>query len=222
MATKNQKSPDTSDKKSKKKATNKPDKNYSLIRAIRKSPQYRNNVIRRDITSRKYIRENCTVTGPGKIVPGQLVSFNYFTPKTEKELEYYDARPVTIFFGVVKTEDGPRILGFNIHYYPPRIRYQVLDRIMEIWKPMYMKVWEQGLTADLSYFDYRWLLQQLENAGLEFGVRMYIPGLTGAVRVIPPKDWEKAVFTEGDFRKKTRELILKYWADYINKKRNKQ
>lgn len=199
-----------------KKKTTKPNKNYSLIREIRQDDLYKSNVSRRDSVARKIIEEECNVTGPKDAIPGQLISFNYFEPKWKEELEYYDAKPVTIFFGVFNTKDGQRIMGFNIHYYPPRIRFQIMDRIMEIWKPMYMKVWDEGLKGDLSHFDYKWLQMQLEKAGLGFGVRMYIPSLTGSIKVIPPRLWKKAVFTEGVFKKKTRELILDYWKKFRN------
>ena len=195
----------------------KPNKNYSLIREIRKDNLYKSNVGRRNIKARQEINEQCEISGPSKVMPGQLISFNYLQPKTMEELEYYDAMPVTIFFGVFNTDQGQRIMGFNIHYYPPRIRFQIMDRIFEIWKPMYLKVWENGLKGDLTHFDYKWLQMQLENAGLGFGVRMYIPNLTGAIRVVPPKLWVKAVFTEGVFKKKTRDAILKYWAQYRKK-----
>lgn len=206
--------------KKEKKKSDKPDKNYSLIRAIRNEPEYKHNVRQRDTAIRKHIMKECKVSGPGDVMPGQLISFNYFTPKTAEELEYYDAMPVTIFFGVFNTKQGQRIMGFNIHYYPPRIRYQIMDRIMEIWKPMYLKVWEKGISSSLAHFDYQWLQMQLEDAGLGFGVRMYIPELTALIRVIPPKDWSKAVFTEGMFKKKTREAILNYWRDFIKKRRS--
>lgn len=193
--------------------TSKPDKNYHLIDAIRKHKDYKSNVGRRDKNARKIMNE-FKVTGPNDAIPGQLISFNYMQPKYMEELEYYDARPVTIFFGRIKTKNGLRIMGFNIHYYPPRIRFKIMDRIMEIWKPMYFKCWETGLINDLSHFDYQWLQEQLDKAGLGFGVRMYIPNLTGSIRVIPPKNWVDAVFSEGVFRKKTRFLILQYWKKF--------
>ena len=201
----------------KKKKGSKPDKNYSLIREIRKDNLYKSNIGRRDSTARKIINEECEVSGPNDAIPGQLISFNYLQPKYAEDLEYYDAMPVTIFFGIVNTKEGQRILGFNIHYYPPRIRFQILDRIMEIWKPMYMKAWEEGLDKNLTHFNYIWLQSQLESAGLGFGVRMYIPALTGSIRVIPPKLWTKAVFTEGVFKKRTRAAILNYWRNFQKK-----
>lgn len=202
-----------------KSTSSKPSKNYSLIREIRSDKLYKDNVRRRNKVSRDVINE-IEITGPKDVMPGQLISFNYLNPKTREELEYYDARPVTIFFGEFNTEQGRRIIGFNIHYYPPRIRFQVMDRIMEIWKPMYLKCWDNGLKGDLSHFDYTWLMQQLDNVGLGFGVRMYIPNLTGAIRVIPPKLWSKAVFSEGEFKKSTREAILRYWENFRKKHQN--
>lgn len=195
----------------------KPGRNFSLINAIRQEKDYKNNVQVRDKHARAYISEHCHVTGPSDVRPGQLVSFNYFQPKTEEQLKYYDAKPVTIFFGVFNTKEGKRIMGFNIHYYPPRIRFQILNRIMDIWKPMYLKAWEGGLKSDMQHFDYVWLQQQLEHAGLGFGVRMYIPSLAGEFRVIPPSGWSKAVFTEGAFKKETRSAILQYWANFRKK-----
>ena len=194
-----------------------PNKNYSLIRDIRLEKEYKSNVKRRDTDIRKMLTNECAVTGPKDIMPGQLVSFNYLSPKLKKELEYYDAMPVTIFFGVFNTDEGRRVIGFNIHYYPPRIRYQIMDRIMEIWKPMYLKTWNDGISEDLKFFNYNWLMEQLDKVGLSFGVRMYIPSLIAQVRVVPPKLWSKAVFTEGVFKKKTRDAILNYWKNFAQK-----
>lgn len=137
---------------------------------------------------------------------------NYFEPKTEEQLEYYDAMPCTIFFGRVKNKKGePRVLGFNIHYYPPRIRFQILTRIMSIFEPFYRKMWDKTSPQDLSYFDYNMLLWQLQKAKLDFGVRMYIPDLIGKCYLVQPQYWSKAVLTEGKFKKRTRAAILNYW-----------
>jgi hypothetical protein len=195
----------------------KPDRNYSLIKAIRQEKEYKHNVLQRDVAVRKFLISECKVTSPQDAIPGQLISFNYLKPKYKDELEYYDAMPMTIFFGVFKSKEGRRVLGFNLHYYPPRIRYRIMDRILEIWKPMYFKVWNEGLKKDLNHFDYVWLTEQLEKIGLSFGVRMYIPELIAQIRVVPPKFWSKAVFTEGVFKKKTRQMILNYWKKFTLK-----
>lgn len=200
-------------KQDKKKKKEKPPKDFNLIKAIREESLYKNNVIRRDKQVRKYVDENLDVKGNPSVLPGQLVMFDYFEPATKEDLEYYDAMPCTIFFGIANTKNGKRVIGFNIHYYPPRIRYQVMNRIFEIFKPLYLKTWNDPLSEEMSYFNYKMLIQQLQKAKLDFGIRMYIPKLMASVTPIPVKDWSKAVFTEGRFKKQTREAILNYWKN---------
>lgn len=206
--------------------TPKPPKDYQLIKAIRGKKQkniegepalYKANVVRRDTNVRKFVDANVEQTNSHPIFPGQLVMFNYFQPKTEEQLEYYDAMPCTIFFGNIKTKEGPRVIGFNIHYYPPRIRYQVLDRIFEIFKPLYLESWDEPLQSEMSDFNYKMLMRQLQKAKLDFGIRLYIPQLMHKIEPIPPKFWQKAVFTEGRFKKRTREQILNFWKQRLGK-----
>lgn len=206
-------------------------KDYQLIKAIRGKKQgniegeaalYRANVSRRDARVRKYVDENLSIKTNKSAIPGQLIMFNYFEPKTKDELEYYDAMPCTIFFGTFKSKDGLRVIGFNIHYYPPKIRYELMDRIFDIYKPIYLKNWENPLKTELSFFDYKMLMYQLEKLQLDFGVRQYIPELMHKVIPIPSKDWQKAVFTEGRFKKRTRTQILKYWQKRFDANTNKK
>lgn len=209
-----------------KQKTQKPPKDYQLIKAIRGKKQkniegepalYKANVVRRDTNVRKFVDANVEQTNSRPIFPGQLVMFNYFQPKTEEQLEYYDAMPCTIFFGNIKTKEGPRVIGFNIHYYPPKIRYQVLDRIFEIFKPLYLESWDKPLQSEMSDFNYKMLMRQLQKAKLDFGIRLYIPQLMHKIEPIPPKFWQKAVFTEGRFKKRTREQILNFWRQRLEK-----
>ena len=204
------------------KKTPKPPKDFQLIKAIRGQKQknthgepvlYKANVIRRDALARKFIDENVQTTNTKPIFPGQLVMFNYFQPKTKEQLKYYDAMPCTIFFGIKKTDEGVRVIGFNIHYYPPKIRFQIMDRIFDIFKPLYLESWDKSLGSEMSDFNYKMLMRQLQKAKLDFGIRMYIPELIHKIMPIPPKYWQKAVFTEGKFKKQTRLQILNYWKD---------
>lgn len=197
----------------KEKTSNKAPKNFDMLKAIRGEKIYKDNIKRRDKVSRKFVSENYDVLGKDTIFPGQLIMFNYFEPKTKEELKYYDAMPCTIFFGVIKTKDGPRVIGFNIHYYPPRIRYRLLNRIYEIFKPDYSKNFNSPLSKEISHFNYKLLIDQLQKAKLDFGIRMYIPKLMGNITPIPTSGWQKAVFSEGHFRKETREQILNYWKN---------
>ena len=196
-----------------KRVSNKAPKNFDMLKAIREEKIYKSNVQRRDKVARQFVDENYDIKGKPAILPGQLIMFNYFEPKTKEELQYYDAMPCTIFFGIVNTKNGKRVIGFNIHYYPPRIRYQLMNRIFEIFKPMYEKQFNEPLKEEMSYFNYKMLISQLQKAKLDFGIREYIPQLMAKIIPIPVSGWQKAVFTEGHFRKETREQILNYWKN---------
>ena len=212
-------------KKKSSKASNKAPKDFDMLEAIRSEKDYKSNVKRRDINSRKYVDENLEVKGRTSVLPGQLIMFDYFEPATKDKLEYYDAMPCTIFFGIVNTKNGKRVIGFNIHYYPPRIRFQLMTRIYEIFKPIYSKQFNTPLKEEMSYFNYKMLIDQLQKAKLDFGIREYIPMLMARVTPIPVSSWPKAVLTEGHFKKETREQILSYWknkASGIDKPKKKK
>lgn len=196
-----------------KRAANKAPKDFDMLKAIREEKLYKANVQRRDVSARQFVEENYDIKGKPSILPGQLIMFNYFEPATKDKLEYYDAMPCTIFFGIVNTKNGKRVIGFNIHYYPPRIRYQLMNRIYEIFKPIYSKQFNEPLSEEMSYFNYKMLVSQLQKAKLDFGIREYIPQLMAKIVPIPVSGWSKAVFTEGHFRKETREQILNYWKN---------
>lgn len=205
--------PKRSNTVSARRAANKAPKDFDMLKAIRAEKDYKSNVLRRDKNSRKFIDENLAVEGKKSILPGQLIMFNYFEPATKDKLEYYDAMPCTIFFGIVNTKNGKRVIGFNIHYYPPRIRFQLMNRIYEIFKPIYAKNFSEPLTSEMDYFNYKMLISQLQKAKLDFGIREYIPNLMASVTPIPVANWPKAVLTEGHFKKETREQILNYWKN---------
>ena len=196
-----------------KRKANKAPKDFDMLKAIRAEKDYKSNIKRRDINSRKFIDENYDVKGKPAILPGQLIMFSYLEPATKEQLEYYDAMPCTIFFGIVKTKNGPRVIGFNIHYYPPRIRFQLMNRIYEIFKPEYSKHFNTPLSEEMSYFNYKMLISQLQKAKLDFGIREYIPNLMASIVPVPVSAWPKAVLTEGHFRKETRQQILNYWKN---------
>ena len=179
---------------------------FRLTEAVKKDPLYR--ASGRDAKARDLIDKEVKQAGKGDIVPGQLILFKYLNPKTKEELEYYDASPCTIFFGVFNSSQGRRVLGFNIHYFPPTIRYIIMDHIYEIYKPVYTKYFKTGLNSELDGFDYQYITHQLDKQNLSFAVRMYDPALIGDVRTIPPQLWAKAIFTEGWFKKDTRAHIM--------------
>lgn len=198
------------------------DVKYKLINDIKDSPLY--GKMNKDEIARKWLEANCKGVGKNSILQGQLIMFNYFEPATKEELEYYDAMPCTIFFNVVNTEKGKRVLGFNIHYYPPKMRYQIMNKIFETYRGLYVKYFSEPNKTAMDAFDYKILIQELNRANLGFGVRMYIPSLIGNPLIVPANKWQVAVFTEGHFKKKTRTQIMAFWSRWTqgNKKNTPQ
>ena len=189
---------------------------YEFIKDVRSTNLYKSNISSRNSRSRKLLENSLSMKGEKSAIPGQLIMFNYFTPKTKDELQYYDAKPVTIFFGHFKNKKGePRVIGFNIHYYPPKMRFKILARVIEIFRPFY-EMWQTPLKKEIPFISYGMLMSQLTKAKLDFGVRMYDPGLMGAITPIPAVDWNYAVFTEGEFKKSTRMAIMNYWKNWKN------
>lgn len=194
---------------------NKMPQRYDFLKEVRQSKLYKSNIGRRNKKARQILESNCEQIKRNRLVSGNLYMMKYIYPKTEEELEYWDTQPCSIVFGKFKTQEGEwRILTFALHYYPPRMRFQILNRVLEIYKGIYKNHWDEGLLRSMSAIDYKTLVDQLKKAKLTFGVREYIPKLISECYLVPPKYWAVAVFTEGNFRKKSRDAILNYWANW--------
>lgn len=155
-------------------------------------------------------------TKPRRIVPGNLCLFHYFEPKTKEQLEYYDAEPLTIFFGIANTSQGKRVVGLNLHYYPPSSRKTIMTKILEIYGGLFNS-FKRPNRSSIQNFNWKALNSQIINQGLAFGIRMYIPSLIYQVAQIPIESWPTAFYTEGAFKKKSRAAIMKYWKTFRNK-----
>lgn len=198
-----------------------------FLKKVRSEKLYKNNVKDRDTRIRKkYIGEQLETIKKNAVklaLPGQMISFNYLEPILKEELEYYDAMPVTLFFDII-TVDIPgrgrqkRVLGFNIHYYPPKYRFQIIGKIYELFQKYYDKNPEKPMDRKIPGFDYKKILGPLQRYGLAFGVRMYDPKLITELKVIPNDGWSKVVLTEGVFKKKTRDAILLKWKNFKDTK----
>lgn len=188
---------------------------YNLLKEIRADKLHKANIVRRDMVSRSIIENDCDLGNKRDAYIGQLCYFDYFEPKYQKSLEYYDSKPCSLVIAHTKTKEGEhRILCWNLHYYPPRIRYQLLSRVLDIYKPYFRKAWADGRTSNTRNWDPELLIDQLKRAKLDFGLHMYVPELIRRVRPVPVAYWHKAVFTEGRFKKRTREAIMNYWKNF--------
>lgn len=188
---------------------------YNLFKdGIQNNPLYKKPYNTKRVEAANIIKENCESLNGSKIVPGQLIYFNYFEPKTKEELKFWDANPCTIYFTRYNSSEGLRLVGINLHYLPPKIRYRVMTFIVKLFWPMFKKYWENGPTNEVSGFDYEFLMDELSKYNLQFCVRQYDPKLMSDVKVVPPKWLSTAMFTEGNFKKETRQQILSYWKTW--------
>lgn len=189
-------------------------KNFNLYEDIKKSPLYKKSFSKRDVLARDFLKSNTArATNGTKTVPGQMLIFHYFNPITKDELEYYDASPCTIFFGVYNSNQGKRIIGFNIHYMPPRTRWRIVDEIFKMYRPIFLKYFETGIDREIDAFDYQYIMEELEKRKLSFAVRQYDPKRMANVHNIQPSCYTAACYTEGWFKKQTRQQILNHWKN---------
>ena len=188
---------------------------FDLIKdGIKKNPLYKKPYNTKKVEAANIIKESCEKVT--KIVPGQIVYFNYFNPITKEDLQYYDATPLTIYFNTYTSKQGTRVIGFNLHYYPPKLRYKIMNLIFKLFKPAFTnsKTWESGVQTSVQFFDYETIIEELSKYKLQFGVRQYDPKLMTDKRIVPTKWLSTALFTEGNFKKETRKQIMDYWKNW--------
>lgn len=150
------------------------------------------------------------------LLPGQIVLFNYKQPKFAEDLQYYDATPLTLFFGITRTKDNTiREIGFNLHYYPPFARLNVLNTIYTIFKRHFDDVFNEASDKPYPIISYNKLMAIIKrNAKIAFGVRMYVPVLRGNSYVLPTRLLPISFYTEGHFAKATLFEIQRFWRRF--------
>lgn len=146
------------------------------------------------------------------LLPGEMCVFSYSSPKTAADLEYYDATPFVLFFGITRAQDGNiREIGFNLHYYPPLARKKILNTVYEIFKSYYKKYFNDQPHKANTFVNYNLLKRMLRQSKIKFGLRMYVPSLRGSTWTLPTKMIPVAAMTEGHFNGSTYQNIQRFW-----------
>lgn len=146
------------------------------------------------------------------LLPGEMCVFSYSAPKGAAELEYYDATPFVLFFGITRLTDGNiREIGFNLHYYPPFARQQILNTVYEVFKSYYIKYFNDQPHKANTFINYNLLKRMLRNQKISFGLRMYVPSLRGTTWTLPTKMVPIAAMTEGHFNGATFANVQRFW-----------
>lgn len=196
----------------KKKAYSKPE-DYDFKKDVKQDTLYNAVLTKRDAGERRKLFRKYRGMSARNIKPGMLMMFNYNKPKTKEQLEFYDAKPVSLFFGRVRTDEGIRVVAFNIHMMPRHARVSFLNDILKEYDDFYKDNWSEIWTRTVKKFKFNRIMKIIDNNSLNYIVRMYIPDLMEGVKFIPPEGWAMASNTEGHFKKKTLQNVIKRWKN---------
>ena len=190
-------------------------KSFQLNEAINTHPLAKKATSIRSKFAYRDILHN-TKTTSKYLLPGQIVLFHYANPKYKEELEYYDATPLTLFFGITRTNDNViREIGLNLHYYPPFTRARILEETFNQFRPFFEKNFNDPPKKPNTFISWDALKSLMNrNLKLAFGVKMYIPVLRGPSYVLPTRLLPTAFYTEGHFAKATLHNIFKFWRQF--------
>lgn len=186
-------------------------KSWRMDEAIQNNPLVKKPI---NMRSKMAYREIMTTIKPSTkyLLPGEIAIFNYSSPKLQAELDYYDATPMVLFFGITRTDKGViREVGFNLHYYPPFARMKILNTVYEVFKSYYIKYFNKSPHKANKFVNYRLLKRMLANQKIKFGLKMYIPVLRGNTYVLPTKLIPIGALTEGHFSGATLAQIKSFW-----------
>jgi len=151
----------------------------------------------RTVKPARILKDDTLVDRP-RPLPGRMFMFTY-DPKYRETLPYYDTFPLILM--VEPADKG--FYGLNLHYIPPMVRAQLLDKLME--------------TANNTRFDATTKLKI--NYNLLSSVRNYrefepcfkhylTRHLTSRVVQINPSEWDIAIFLPTEqFQKKTKQYV---------------
>ena len=150
------------------------------------------------------------------LLPGQVVLFGYKEPKYKEELEFYDATPLTMFVGIVRTKNGDiREIGINFHMFPPRVRAKMMNTAYEVFKDHFQKCFNDPPEKPYTFINWKTLKHIMKhNVKLAFGIKMYVPVLRGNSYVLPSRLLPTAMYTEGHMAKATLMEVQKFWRQF--------
>ena len=189
-------------------------KRFNMQKAIDNHPlSHKPTNMRSKIAYKEIINE--VQQSPKYMLPGMFAMFGYRSPKYKEHLDYYDATPAVIFFGITRTKDSTiRELGFNLHYFPPFARARIITLVYNVFKQYYNKYFNVVPTRPNMMVDYNTLKRMLDKYGIGFGLKMYIPVLRGKTYILPTRLVPTLAYTEGHFNGATLGQIQRYWRRF--------
>lgn len=146
----------------------------------------------------------------GRFQMGGLYQFSY-DPATKERLPYYDTFPLVIPLHTKAGANGePGFIGLNLHYLPPLVRANFLDKLMDLAvknandEPKRLRITYDLLTSTQRYKEFKPCIKHYLNRQIR-----------SKIKTIKPNEWETAIFLPtANFQKATASRVHK---DSINK-----
>lgn len=190
-------------------------KRFKLDEAIDNNPlNHRPTLLRSKLAYKEIIKNS---KGTSKyMLPGNVYMFYYQEPKLKEELEYYDATPMILSLGLVRTKENViREIGINLHYYPPFARERIMNHTYNVFKPWFDQQFNDPQHKPSKFISWQRLKSIMNrNMKLAFGIKMYIPVLRGSTYQVPTKLLPTGYYTEGHFNKATLAQVQKFWRKF--------
>lgn len=141
------------------------------------------------IESSKNIREGAVMTYGGRFRTGMIHVFRYDSPKHEATLEWWDRNPVVLALDQTEGND----FGINLNLLPTAFKEDMLDTIYERMAGQIKAKTRTGMAIaqgqiPLTYVGAKSFLEQF---GLGFAVRQYIPNLKSNQKIVNYDNWAR-------------------------------
>lgn len=151
------------------------------------------------------------------MLQGHLYIFDYDNPKYEDVLDFFDTQPLVLSLGSVKTEQGWRDIGINMHHLPPRIRTHVMISIFERYRRVYGKdIYDKNQSP--APVKWKEIAGPLFEMGIGFAVRMYIPERRKNVIEFKYEHWKDAIYIPSKgYKRITLEQLQLKWSEFVHK-----
>lgn len=128
---------------------------------------------------------------PKPFKPGKIYAFQYNHPLLEKELDWFDKRPVVLaLYPINKTTD----CGINLNLLPIKFKEELLDKFYEAFSPTIHfnttgSKKENAINQQQLIFKYENIKKFLDKFGFGFAIRQYKVNLKKNQAVVSYENW---------------------------------
>lgn len=141
------------------------------------------------LESSKNIREGAVMTYGGRFRTGMIHVFRYDSPKNEATLEWWDRNPVVLALDPAEGND----FGINLNLLPVAFKEDMLDMVYERMAGQIKSKTRNGMAIaqgqiPLTYTGAKSFLEQF---GLGFAVRQYIPNRKSNQKIVNYENWAR-------------------------------